>query len=67
MNQQGRGLLETGAPFFNNTIELPLRPFDEPTVDLLLDHGGFDGHERAFIRGVAGRHPFLQPGMAALH
>lgn len=65
MNQQGRGLLETGSPFFNNTIELPLRPFDEPTVGLLLDRGRFDAHERAFIRRVAGPHPFLLQAMAA--
>ncbi len=64
MNQQGRGLLETGSPFFNNMIPVPLRPFDEPTVGLLLDRGGFDEHERAFIRRVAGRHPFLLQAMA---
>ncbi|MGB0383780.1 MAG: AAA family ATPase [Ardenticatenaceae bacterium] len=65
MNQQGRGLLETGSPFFNNTIELPLRPFDEKSVGKLLDRGGFDAHERAFVCRVAGRHPFLLQAMAA--
>jgi hypothetical protein len=67
MNERGRGLLDTGSPFFNNVIEVRLRPFDEQTVDALLDRAGelLSLDDRRFIRRVAGRHPFLLQAMAA--
>lgn len=67
MNEQGRGLLDTGSPFFNNVIEVRLRPFDEQTVDALLDWTGelLSLDDRRFIRRVAGHHPFLLQAMAA--
>lgn len=67
MNERGRELLETGSPFFNNVIEIRLRPFDDVTVGTLLDQGGeqFAPDDRRFIRRVAGRHPFLLQAMAA--
>jgi hypothetical protein len=67
MNECGRGLLEAGSPFFNNMIEMRLRPFDEVTVGRLLDQAGdsFSQDDRRFTRRVAGRHPFLLQAMAA--
>ena len=67
MNEQGRGLLDTGSPFFNNVIPVLLRPFDEATVDTLLDQAGkaLSTDDRRFTRRVAGRHPFLLQAMAA--
>jgi len=67
MNEQGRGLLDIGSPFFNNMIEVPLSPFNEESVDALLDRGGeaFSLDDRRFVRRVAGRHPFLLQAMAA--
>jgi hypothetical protein len=67
MNDQGRRLLEIGSPFFNNVIELRLRPFDEITIGKLLDQAGeaFTSNDRRFIRRVAGRHPFLLQATAA--
>jgi hypothetical protein len=68
MNERGRGLLDTGSPFFNNVIEVRLRPFDEGAVDALLNRRGetFSSRDRHFIRRVAGRHPFLLQAMAAI-
>jgi hypothetical protein len=67
MNERGRGLLETGSPFFNNVIEVRLRPFDEPSVGALLDQASkvLSRGDRHFIRRVAGCHPFLLQAMAA--
>ena len=67
MNQQGRSLLTTGSPFFNNTIEVRLQPFDDETVDELLARAGnvFESVDRRYIRRVAGRNPFLLQAMAA--
>jgi hypothetical protein len=67
MNECGRGLLEAGSPFFNNMIEMRLRPFDEVTVGRLLEQAGdaFSQDDRRFVRRVAGRHPFLLQAMAA--
>jgi hypothetical protein len=67
MNNRGRDLLETGSPFFNNVIEMRLRPFNEVTAGRLLDLAGeaFTTDDRIFIRRVAGRHPFLLQAMAA--
>jgi AAA-like domain len=67
MNERGRGLLDTGSPFFNNAIEVQLRPFDESTVETLLGWAGdvFSPDDHRFIRRVAGSHPFLLQAMAA--
>ena len=67
MNERGRGLLETGSPFFNNAIEVRLRPFDERTVAAFLDQAGgaLSPDDRRFIRRVAGCHPFLLQAMTA--
>jgi len=67
MNERGRGLLETGSPFFNNVIEVRLRSFDQQTIDALLDRAGeaLSSDDRRFIRCVAGCHPFLLQAMAA--
>ncbi len=67
MNQQGRSLLTTGSPFFNNTIEVRLQPFDDETVAKLLARAGsaFESVDRRYIRRVAGRNPFLLQAMAA--
>lgn len=67
MNERGRGLLEIGSPFFNNVIEVRLRPFDEETVEMLLSRAGdaFSPDDRRFVRRVADRHPFLLQAMAA--
>jgi hypothetical protein len=68
MNERGRGLLETGSPFFNHVIEMRLRPFDEVTVGSLLGRAGqaFSPDDRRFIRRVAGRHPFLLQALAGV-
>lgn len=54
-----------GSPLFNYMSEIPLEPFSEETVGLLLDRGAFDAPSRAFIRRVAGRHPWMLQAMAA--
>jgi hypothetical protein len=67
MNERGRGLLDTGSPFFNNVIEVRLRPFDEKAADALLGQAGeaLSLDERRFVRRVAGCHPYLLQAMAA--
>jgi hypothetical protein len=67
MNDQSRCLLETGSPFFNIMIDIPLRSFDERAVNNLLSQASnaFSSDDRHFIRRVAGRHPFLLQAMAA--
>jgi len=67
MNEQGRNLLEIGSPFFNNVIEMRLRPFDEVTIGLFMNQScdTFTHDDRRFVRRVAGRHPFLLQAMAA--
>lgn len=62
MNQKTWGL--KGSSLFNYMTQVRLRPFDEKTVDLLLDRGDFEPSARAFIRRMAGRHPFMLQFMA---
>lgn len=70
MNSKGQGLLgenvET-SPFFNNFIEVKLRPFTSEVATKLLQRvpSIFTDQEISFIRRVAGRHPFLLQAMAA--
>lgn len=69
MNERGRGLLDTGSPFFNNVIDVRMRPFDEHTVNLFFDraNGSVSLDDRRFLRRIAGHHPFLlQASTAAL-
>jgi hypothetical protein len=66
MNDLGHDLLETGSPFFNNTIPVFLRPFDNQAVESLLNFAGnhFSLQERQYMRRVAGSNPFLLQAMA---
>ena len=66
MNERGQELLDTGSPFFNNMLELHLRPFAEPIINLLLEQAGerFSESDRKFIRRMAGSSPFLLQAMA---
>jgi len=69
MNERGRGLLDTGSPFFNNVIDVRMRPFDERTVGIFFDRSGgsLTSNDRRFLHRIAGRHPFLlQASTAAL-
>ncbi len=65
MNQIGRGLLDTGSPFFNNVIEVRLRPLDDDDIAILLDRAGesLSIEDRLFICRLAGRNPFLLQAM----
>jgi hypothetical protein len=67
MNEQGRGLLDVGSPFFNNAIEIPLHPFEEQAVNQLLDcvREVLSSEDLNLARRVAGRHPFLLQAMVA--
>ena len=67
MNERGRGLLDTGSPFFNNVIEVRLRPFDQANIDVLLGRAGdkLSADDRRFVRRLAGKHPYLLQAMAA--
>lgn len=67
LNQRGRELLDTGSPLFNAMVDVPLPPFDDAEIDLLLSRAvpPFSEREKTFIRRVAGRNPFLLQAMAA--
>lgn len=67
LNQMGRGLLDTGSPFFNQMVNLQLPPFRDDEIDLLLARAQppFSEEESTFIRRVAGRNPYLLQAMAA--
>lgn len=49
----------TGSPFFNNNIQLSLRPFTEDEVERLFQLSDLNNVERSLISAAAGRHPFL--------
>lgn len=70
MNVKGHELLGGNvntSPFFNNFIQVKLRPFTSETVTKLLQRvpDVFTSQEITFIRRVAGGHPFLLQAMAA--
>lgn len=67
MNRSGRGLLDTGSPFFNTMVEVRLPPFDPLTTAHLLGQAGdaFTAQERALIGRLAGPSPYLLQAMAA--
>jgi len=60
------GTVDT-SPFFNYFSEVKLRPFTSETANRFLQRTPdiFTPQEIAFIRRVAGRHPFLLQAMAA--
>ena len=71
MNERGHNLLSqdfdvSTSPFFNNFIEVKLKPFREDAINMLLDNAinSFSLQERLFVQRVAGRHPFLLQAMA---
>jgi hypothetical protein len=66
MNRIGRGLLDTGSPFFNNVIEVRLRALSDVDIDVLLDRAGeaLSTNDRRFVRRLAGRNPFLLQAMS---
>ncbi len=53
-----------GSPYFNQMIDVILKPFDERAVGMLLAPGGFTEAQRSLIRVFAGRHPYLLQAMA---
>ncbi|MGB0384397.1 MAG: hypothetical protein ACPGWR_06190 [Ardenticatenaceae bacterium] len=61
---QSWGVKGQGSSSFNYMTQLRLAPFDEETVAQLLERAGFDAPDRAFIRRLAGRHPFELQCMA---
>jgi hypothetical protein len=67
MNESGRGLLDTGSPFFNQLIPVVLKPFSDREIIELLDHAAphFVESDMLYITRMAGRHPFLLQAMAA--
>ncbi|MBN1487117.1 MAG: ATP-binding protein [Anaerolineae bacterium] len=67
MNLRGRGLLDTGSPFFNIMIDVRMRPFEVLTVKKFLDQTSdiFNQYDRWFIYHISGRHPFLLQTLAA--
>ncbi len=67
LNQMGRGLLDTGSPFFNQMANLQLPPFGDDEIEVLLARADppFSDDEALFIRRVAGRNPYLLQAMAA--
>lgn len=66
LNEMGRGLIDSGSPFFNNLIDIRLRPFNEKSLGEFWDYArGFSDVQQRFMRRVAGRHPFLLQAIAA--
>jgi hypothetical protein len=65
MNQIGRGLLDTGSPFFNNVIEIRLRALDDSDITDLLGRAGeaLSVSDQRFVCRLAGRNPFLLQAM----
>jgi hypothetical protein len=65
MNLIGRGLLDTGSPFFNNVIEVRLRALSDEDIVLLLSRAGeaITISDKRFVCRLAGRNPFLLQAM----
>ncbi|MFZ5909780.1 MAG: hypothetical protein ACOYYU_07190 [Chloroflexota bacterium] len=68
LNEMGRGLLDTGSPFFNHFVDVSLPPFSVDEVALLLSKAvpPFSEEEQVFVRRVAGRNPYLLQAMAGV-
>lgn len=54
-----------GSPYFNQMIDLALKPFDDETVRALLAPFAAQTEVQAFIRQMAGPHPYRLQAMAA--
>lgn len=65
LNLIGRGLLDTGSPFFNNVIEIRLRALSDPDIEVLLGRAGeaLSLSDQRFVCRLAGRNPFLLQAM----
>jgi hypothetical protein len=65
MNLIGRGLLDTGSPFFNNVIEIRLRALSDKDISILLARAGeaLSLSDQRFVCRLAGRNPFLLQAM----
>jgi hypothetical protein len=65
MNLIGRGLLDTGSPFFNNVIEVRLRALSDADIVVLLARAGeaLSLSDQRFVCRLAGRNPFLLQAM----
>jgi len=65
MNLIGRGLLDTGSPFFNNVIEIRLRALSDMDITVLLGRAGeaLSLGDQRFVCRLAGRNPFLLQAM----
>lgn len=66
LNAIGKDLGNLGSPFFNQTTDERLDPFDDTAIELLLTRPlpAFAPEEKVFIRRVAGRNPYLLQAMA---
>ncbi|MCP4547306.1 MAG: serine/threonine protein kinase [bacterium] len=55
------------SPYFNHVIDVHLRPFEDETIEELLGRAGeeFSAKDRAFIRQLAGRQPYLLQALGA--
>ena len=60
LNQRTREFA-LGSPYFNFASEITLRPLPRKAVDALLARGRdrLDPADRAFVKRIAGRHPYL--------
>ena len=60
LNERTRDFAQ-GSPYFNFASEITLRPWPGRAVDALLQRGGdrLDAADRAFVKRIAGRHPYL--------
>ncbi len=54
-----------GSPYFNQMIDLVLKPFDDETVRTLLAPFAEQADVQAFIRQMTGPHPYRLQAMAA--
>jgi predicted Ser/Thr protein kinase len=65
-------IADEGSPFYNNFVFRRLQPFRPHEVDQLIERAladtemAFDEQDRAYIRQVAGSHPFLVQVAASL-
>jgi len=67
LNEEGRGILNVGSPFFNNWIEFKLKGFDLKTINEFFNRSQtpFTDEDREFILSLAGVHPALLQGIAS--
>ena len=71
MNRRGQEITPLGSPYFNPFTEVQLLPLNPTEVDRLLDQTltgtdvTFSQDDRAYIRRMAGQHPYLTQAAAA--